>query len=53
MAPGSPQPTPSTQAHEDTDLVDVLAEGGHRGELADEVQVGCSQGVERTAVVHG
>jgi len=32
-------------------LVDVLAEGGHGGELADEVQVSCTEGEERAAVV--
>lgn len=32
--------------------MDVLAEGRHRGELADEVQVGRAQCVESTAVVH-
>lgn len=31
--------------------MDVLAEGGHGGELADEVQVSCTEGKERTAVV--
>lgn len=41
----------SSQDHEDTHLVDVLAEGRHRCELADEVQVGCTQSVERTAVI--
>lgn len=32
-------------------LVDVLAEGGHGDELADEVQVSCSEGKKRAAVV--
>lgn len=31
--------------------MDVLAEGGHGDELADEVQVSCTKGEERTAVV--
>lgn len=33
------------------DLMDVLAEGRHCGQLADEVQVGSSKGIQRTAVV--
>lgn len=33
--------------------MDVLAEGRHCGQLADEVQVGCAQCVEGAAVVHG
>lgn len=41
----------SSQGHEDTDLMDVLAEGRHRGELADEVQVGRPQRIESAAVV--
>lgn len=43
----------SSQGREDTNLMDVLAEGRDGGELADEVQVGCTQRVEGTAVVHG
>lgn len=31
--------------------MDVLAEGGHGGELADEVQVSCTEGKECAAVV--
>lgn len=31
--------------------MDVLAEGRHRCELTDEVQVGCTQSIERTAVI--
>lgn len=41
----------SSQGHEDTDLMDVLAEGRHRGELADEVQVGRPQCIESAAVI--
>lgn len=41
----------SSRDHKDTNLMDVLAEGRHRCELTDEVQVGCTQSVERTAVV--
>lgn len=33
-----------------TDLVDVLAEGGQGGELADEVEVGSRESVNSTAV---
>lgn len=33
--------------------MDVLAEGRHRGELADEVEVGGAQRIEGTAVIHG
>lgn len=32
--------------------MDVLAEGRHRRELADEVQVGRAQCVQGTAIVH-
>lgn len=38
-------------APDDTNLVDVLTEGRHCCELADEVQVGCTQSVESTAVI--